>query len=112
MNKEKKDRKLPFTISIDETFHEYDTSKEGLKDREVNERRKKYGLNKLEKKKEKSLFRLFLDQLNNPVIYLLFAAVIISFIFKDIPEAIAILIVIILNTVIGFWMEYQARTSM
>ncbi|MFW5820181.1 MAG: cation-translocating P-type ATPase [Bacteroidota bacterium] len=112
MNEEKKDRKLPFTISIDESFHEYDTSKEGLKDREVKERRKKYGLNKLEKKKEKSLFRLFLDQLNNPVIYLLLAAVVISFIFKDIPEAIAILIVIILNTVIGFWMEYQARTSM
>ncbi|MFW5819914.1 MAG: cation-translocating P-type ATPase [Bacteroidota bacterium] len=102
----------PYTLSIEDCLKAFNTSKDGLDQEEVKKRIEEYGPNRIEKKKEKSLFRLFLDQLNNPVIYLLFAAVIISFIFQDIPEAIAILIVIILNTVIGFWMEYQARTSM
>lgn len=111
MNK-KENWNAPYTLSVEECLKVFETSEDGLNQNEVNKRREKYGPNRLEKKKEKSLFRLFLDQLNNPVIYLLFAAVVISFIFKDIPEAIAILIVIILNTIIGFWMEYQARTSM
>ncbi len=111
MNK-KTDSTPPFTFTIEESFKNFGTRKEGLKKEEVKKRREEYGPNKLEEKKQKSLFRLFLDQLNNPVIFLLFGAVVVSFIFSDIPEAIAILIVIVLNSVIGFWMEYQARTSM
>ena len=55
---------------------------------------------------------MLLSQVNNLVIYLLLAACIISIIFSDYPEAIAIFIVIILNTIIGFIMEYRAQTSL
>ena len=84
----------------------------GLSNDEVNFRRKKYGPNQLKESNKKSLWQLFLDQLKSAVIYLLVAAVIVSFIFGDIPEAIAIIVVIVLNTGIGFYMEFQARKSM
>ncbi|MGM0666282.1 MAG: cation-translocating P-type ATPase [Bacteroidota bacterium] len=98
--------------SPDDIFKSLDTSEEGLNNEEVNRRRDKYGNNKLEEREQKSWLQILLSQLTNPVIYLLVAAVIVSLIFNDIPEAIAIAIVIILNTAIGFWMEYQAQSSL
>jgi Ca2+-transporting ATPase len=108
----KRDHKPAYTLNIEKCFEIYDSREEGLSEKQIRERREEFGPNKLQEKEEKSLFKLFLEQLNNPVIYLLMGAVVISFIFGDIPEAIAILVVIVLNTIIGFWMEYQARTSM
>ena len=105
-------QKMPYRLSAKETISRFETDGEkGLSDQKAKEKLKKHGRNIIEGKKQRSLFMLFLDQVNNPVIYLLLGAVTISFIFGDIPEAIAIIVVILLNTVIGFWMEYQARTS-
>ncbi len=101
----------PHTFSTKEAFQEFKTHEEGLSDDQAVARLQEYGRNIIEQKKQKSLFRLFIDQVNNPVIYLLCGAVAVSFIFGDIPEAVAIIVVIILNTMIGFWMEYQARNS-
>jgi len=102
---------FPHELSVEETREKYNTRENGLKDNEVEKRWEEYGKNVIEGKKGKSLLRLFFDQVNNPVIYLLAGAVVVSSVFGDIPEAIAIVVVIILNTVIGFWMEYQAQTS-
>ncbi len=96
----------------DMVFQEMKSQKEGISKMEARKRLKKYGRNKLEKKKEKSIWKILLEQVMNPVIYLLIAATVVSFVFGDIPEGIAIMIVIVLNTGIGFWMEYQARQSM
>jgi len=101
-----------YRLSAEDTADLLNTGESGLTEQEVKKRRKQTGLNRLAEKKEKSLFQLFVSQLNNPVIYLLVAAAAISFIFSDIPEGIAIIVVILLNTLIGFWMEYQARGSM
>jgi Ca2+-transporting ATPase len=106
-----KDQFVPHALSVDDVLKEFNSKKEGLTEKQASEKFDQHGSNVIESKKQKSLFRLFLDQVNNPVIYLLMGAVAVSFIFGDIPEAIAIIVVIILNTAIGFWMEYQARTS-
>ena len=100
-----------FRVKAEEVFSAFHSKKEGLTGEQAAERLKKYGPNIIEGKKQSSLFRLLLNQLNNPIIYLLVGATAVSFFFGDIPEAIAIIVVIVLNTAIGFWMEYQARTS-
>jgi len=97
---------------VDDILKSFDTSEKGLDNEEVSRRRDKYGKNELEEREQKSWLQILLSQLTNPVIYLLVAAVIVSLVFNDIPEAIAIAVVIILNTVIGFWMEYQAQSSL
>lgn len=99
--------------STDEVFTALDTDAEsGLSENEAQQRLKKYGPNQLKEHKQKSLFQILIDQINNPIVYLLTAATILAFIFGDIPEGIAIIVVLVLNTAIGFWMEFQARQSM
>jgi len=98
--------------SIEDLFRMLDTSEKGLHPGEAAQRRKEHGRNELETREKKSLFSIFISQVKNPVIYLLVAAVIVSFVFRDFPEAIAIMVVIVLNTSIGFWMEYKAQSSL
>ncbi|WP_037324586.1 cation-translocating P-type ATPase [Salinimicrobium terrae] len=97
----------------DEVAGDFSSNPEkGLTEREAEERLKKYGLNKLKKTESRSIWDLILSQVNNPVIYLLFAAAALALVFGDIPEGIAIFIVLLVNTAIGFWMEFQAQKSM
>ncbi|MGM0932532.1 MAG: cation-translocating P-type ATPase [Bacteroidota bacterium] len=84
----------------------------GLSDKEAKKRKKKYGANVLEEQKERSIWQIILAQLNNPIIYLLTAAALLAFLFGDYAEGTAIIIVLIINTVIGFWMEFKAQKSM
>ena len=107
----KKDRS-PYKLSIEEILEQLDASSDGLSGQQARERYEQAGPNIIHKKKQKSLFKLMLEQLKNPVIYLLLVAIVISLIFQDYPEAIAIAIVVVLNTAIGFYMEFQARKSM
>ena len=102
-----------YTQSVEDVAGHFNVDPDkGLSKKDVRQRKKKHGPNKLKEKKEKSLWQLLFDQLKSAVIYLLVAAVIVSFLFGDIPEAIAIIVVIVLNTAIGFYMEFQARKSM
>lgn len=84
----------------------------GLSKEEAHKRLKKFGRNKLNESKKRSIWDLIISQVNNPVIYLLTAAAILAFSFGDLPEGIAILVVLLVNTIIGFWMEFQAQKSM
>lgn len=103
----------PHALDAEEVVKELHTqAEEGLSQQEAEKRLQKYGPNELKEHKEKSLLQLLLSQLNNPVIYLLTAACTLAFAFGDTPEAIAIIVVIVLNTAIGFWMEFQAQQSL
>lgn len=85
---------------------------QGLSDKEVKQKIKEYGKNILEEQKKRSIWDIIFAQINNPVIYLLSAAAILAFAFGDIPEGIAIVVVLVINTLIGFWMEFKAQKSM
>ena len=60
----------------------------------------------------KSSWQILLSQFKSAIIYLLFAAALLSLVFGDIPEFIAILVVILINSLIGFVLERQAVKSM
>ncbi len=71
-----------------------------------------HGRNKLEEHEGKSIWEIILAQINNPVVYLLVVATVLAFVMGDLAEGIAITVVLLVNTIIGFWMEYQAQQSM
>ncbi len=103
----------PHAYSKDDIVSQYETDQEkGLTSEETKKRQKKYGLNQLTEKKQKSIRVLLWEQVNTPVMYLLVAAAGVSFAFGDVPEGIAIVVVLLINIGIGFTMEYQARQSM
>lgn len=103
----------PYLKSSDEVLEKAEVDPEkGLSDEEVEKRREKYGSNILEEQKKRSIWEILWSQINNPVIYLLSAAAILAFVYGDVPEGIAIVVVLLINTMIGFWMEYKAQKSM
>jgi P-type Ca2+ transporter type 2C len=101
------------TLSIEEIFRNFDTNAEvGLNKSEATARLKKYGLNAYTSQKPKNPWFILLEQFKSPIVYLLIFGAVVSLFFKDYMEAAAILVVILVNAMIGFLMEMQARSSM
>lgn len=86
--------------------------KNGLSSTEALRRLEKYGKNKLETKKKKTLFKQFLSQLKDVMIYILIIAAIISAFLGEISDALIILLVIIINAVIGVIQESKAEKAL
>ncbi len=84
----------------------------GLTTREAQKRIKKYGPNVLKKKKKISPFKIFLEQFNDFIIWVLIAATIISGIMGEKADAITILIIVIMNAILGFVQEFKTEKSL
>jgi P-type Ca2+ transporter type 2C len=84
----------------------------GLAGSEVGARQVRYGLNALQRIEPRPAWRLLIDQFGSIVIALLAVAAAISWFTGDGAEAIAILIVLILNAAIGFITEWQAGRAL
>lgn len=61
----------------------------------------KMGYNELADEKKKSVFTMLAEQLNEPLIYVLFVAAAASLFLKEISDAVIILTVIAMNAVVG-----------
>ena len=84
----------------------------GLGPEAVAQRLQQFGNNSITREKKKSLWLMFLRQFNSPIVYLLILAAGLSFFFQEWLDGSAILAVILINSIIGFYMEYQAERSM
>ena len=117
------------TISNEKVVEALETDLEkGLSNEEAKARLEKFGPNKLQEKPKKSWVRIFFEQMNNPMIFVLFAAVAITlgisvyetvkagyFDFLNIgdwPDIVIILAVVVMNSVIGTVQEIKAQTSL
>lgn len=84
----------------------------GLSEEEVLQSREKYGANLLTPPKRPSLWRLYLEKFEDPVVRVLLVAaafsLIISIIENEYAETIGIIAAILLATGIGFYFEYDA----
>ncbi|MDX1683751.1 MAG: cation-transporting P-type ATPase [Saprospiraceae bacterium] len=84
----------------------------GLTEKEAQIRLEKYGPNLQEKRKQKSILKIIIEQFTSPIVWLLIGAGSLAFAFGEVPEGVAIVIVIVINASIGFVMEWQAVRSM
>ncbi|MHC4301943.1 MAG: P-type ATPase, partial [Planctomycetota bacterium] len=85
---------------------------EGLDRHKVRTLLRKYGPNRLREAKKKSIAKILLNQVKSLIVILLVVAAILSCVFQEWMDAIAIAGVIIINTAIGFFMELKAVRSM
>ena len=85
----------------------------GLTDKQVQENRETYGWNLLTPPKRPSMWKLYLEKFNDPVIRILlvaaFFSLVISIIEGEYAETIGIFFAIFLATGIGFYFEYDAN---
>ncbi len=98
------------TKSIEETFQALKSSKNGLSQKEAEERLKVYGLNEI-KIKEITAFDILIKQLKSPSFYLLFTAAIISILVGEITDGLVILIFVFINIFLGFFQESRAAKT-
>ncbi|TLD40876.1 MAG: Cation-transporting ATPase [Candidatus Jettenia ecosi] len=84
----------------------------GLDTVEVKKRYKKFGSNRLQEVKKKSAWIILINQLKSLIILLLGVTTIVSFAFGEWVEGMAIGVVIVINTTIGFFTELKAVRSM
>ena len=100
-------------LSIEDTLQSLQTDvNQGLSVHEGDNRNKTFGLNIYESQPQKSVWLMLLEQFKSPIVYLLAFAILVSVYFEHYIESIAIAVVILVNALIGFLMEIQARSSM
>jgi len=101
-----------YNKTIESTFKELRSGKDGLNSEEAKSLLKIYGKNQLKEAGKLSIIKLLISQFKSFIIYVLLAATLISFLFKEYTDAIIIFMVVILNTLLGFYQEYKAEKSM
>ncbi len=126
------EKKMYECLNTNQVLVELNTNENGLTTEETNKRLEKYGRNELKEKQRDSWFKVFLSQLNDPMIFVLFAAMAVTcgisiydtinvinaggnFDFLSVgdwPDVIIIFAVIMLNAVIGTIQEVKAETSL
>ena len=103
----------PWAMTVEETIKQLQVFRqEGLDRREVQRRLKKYGPNRLRETEKKSIIQIFINQLKSLIVILLGVAAVLSFVFNEWVNGIAISGVIVVNALIGFFMELKAIRSM
>ena len=97
--------------NIENIYNSYETSKCGLSVEEAKNRLAKYGANVLPEEKIPPLPLIFIQQFADPLIYILIAAAIVSFMVGEAIDSYFILAVVTFNAIIGTVQEYSANKS-
>lgn len=100
------------SLSIEEALKQTGSNRNGLSDSEAQKRLQEYGLNQLEESKKKSIFEMILKQVLDPLVLVLLAATVITLFLREFIDATIIIIIVILNTAIGFYQEYKAEKAL
>ncbi len=84
----------------------------GLTDREAGDRYRVNGKNELKEPPEKTYVEAFLGQLNDPLIYVLLAAGVISLLLHEVSDAVIIGVVVFMNALVGLIQEGKAQRAL
>lgn len=88
------------------------TPESGLNDAQIKESLAKNGKNELPQPEPTPKWLLFLQQFNDPIIYILIVAAILNAYVAEPKDAIVIGFVVLLNTIIGFVQEVRASAAL
>lgn len=86
--------------------------KNGISEKEAIRRKDQYGLNRLSEGEKISPFVILLNQFKDFMVLVLLAATLISGLLGEYIDAIAIIAIVILNGILGFFQEYRAESSL
>lgn len=100
------------TYSVPKLEQEWKTDQRcGLTSPEAKKRLEQYGENVLKKGEEQTVFGMILEQLNEPMIFILFMAAAVSMLLREYSDTIIIFTVIVLNTTVGVIQEGKAKRA-
>ena len=100
-------------LTAEEVQHRLDTSlTHGLSPSESKARLLRYGANELPHEEPEPLWLRFLMQFKEPLILLLLASAVISFVMGNLDDAISITIAVTIVVTVGFVQEYRSEKSL
>lgn len=108
-----------YSAKLEDVLKELNSSRNGLSDQQAKEAFERYGPNELTEGHKISPLEIFVNQFKSFVVGILIAVFFISLglgyiegdIMKEFPEAMAVLVIIILNAVLGFIQEFKAEKA-
>ncbi|HKL16828.1 MAG TPA: HAD-IC family P-type ATPase [Patescibacteria group bacterium] len=98
-------------LEIKQALKKLNSNPKGLEKQQVQKRLKKYGLNKLLKRKRFSILQIIIGQFKSPLMYILIIAALIALILKETTDTIIILGAVFINAFIGFFQEFKAEET-
>ena len=99
------------SLSAEEVLTQLGSATTGLSASEAAQRLAANGPNELKEGKRISPLQIFLGQFKSLIIWILIVAGIVSGVLGEVVDAIAILAIVVLNAVIGFYQEFSAEKS-
>jgi len=84
----------------------------GLSEKRALELREKFGENVIPFKEEATWLSIFLSQFKSPLIYIVTFCGLLSLVFKEYFDALLITFVVIVNVLMGFFQEYNAKKTL
>src|SRR3989344_4809026 len=99
------------SLSADEVLSKVKGSTQGLTEGEAAKRFASLGANELPRQKPYSKLRLFFNQFNNPLMFILFGTIAVSLYLRHFSDTIMIVVVMLANTMVGYYQENKANNS-
>ena len=97
--------------NIDTVLKELETRLDGLSQSEADSRLKKYGPNEIAREKRQSGLMRLLSNVKNPLVILLTALGVISFLTGDMRATVVIFVMVLLGVVLRFYQEMRADNA-
>lgn len=100
-----------YNKNIEDVEKELQTSNNGLTKKEVIKRKQIYGKNTLPKKEKDSILKIFLNEFKDPMVILLLVAILVSLVAGEKLDAIAILLIVLIDAIMGTYQENKANNT-
>ncbi len=84
----------------------------GLTQVEAERRFKEHGPNELAEKPRPGFLKMLLDQFNNFLVIILIIAAVVSLLLGEVIDAVAIMVIVVLNAALGVVQEYKAEAAL
>lgn len=111
-NEERTSTRSWYHFNIHDVFKLLQTSESGLTSQEAEARLKQAGANELLESKKNPAWKQFLNQFSSFMVIILIVAAFVSLLFGEKTDAIVILVIVFLNSIMGFLQEYRADKAM
>jgi P-type Ca2+ transporter type 2C len=103
-------------VELTKVLEELHSGSTGLTTSNAAERQKKYGLNLIEEKNNKSVLAILANQFKSYIVWILLGAAAVSFWIalekgEELIDVYVILVILVFNTLLGFYQEFKAEKS-
>ncbi len=98
-------------VDIDTVLTELESRLDGLSQKDADSRLKQYGLNEIAREKRQGVMMRLLNNIKNPLVILLTALGVISYLTGDLRATVVIFFMVVLGLVLRFYQEMRADNA-